>query len=1415
LKAKYIQQSLFYILCISIFLPLSGQGQNTYIADVQHFSVENGLSHRQVITTFQDTEGFIWIGTKYGLNRFDGHDWLIFTKEKHGLADNTINQIVEDDEGWLWIMHHGQLGLKAISFLHTQTFEVLTFEERFGKSGLSEKDAFGIKGEEDKAIYISAKDMMWTYQNGQWLSKTIPNIGNYYPYHQNKKGEWIVQKITGNTSQLIVLKKDGQQKVIKTFDSVYKVFYFEDNQGATWFRYDNNLSRKLRNEENFQLFDVAEELSIPFVKEQLDYTSHLFGKNQDVLWYKNEKEFFVFTPDNKIVFDFKKEYPQIIEDYINNIFNDRQGNTWVITDFGIYKIRLSPTRFKNYLSLPIRQYNVKEGQSIRGIHFNNNQLWVNTVTEKDYIINTTTDVARPLVKNKPSITDDHLFRPVLHLKEQEYLTFSEELVHYKEEQPIANYIWKKNIPTTFAWSLHQDKQQNIWIGTYEKGLAIIDGDSLAYYDRYNGFKELQKSSIYHFLQWDEEHILLSSNSGIYVFHHQKGIIQRFSTDSPDDQKLYFDKLYHLHQDLENPNILWAATDGGGMLRLELDSKNWHIKEQKQITIIDGLSNNVTYAIYEDQQQNLWISSDLGINRYNKTTAQIQTYTTQDGLPFNEFNKTAHHQAADGRLFFGSMNGVAAFYPNEFSEAKEDVQPILRLTALQQFIGNKNELQDLTNRFRKTKKIVLAPNDKFLNLQFALLEYRDAHQIKYSYQLSGQGDEWIYLNENELRLSGLPYGNTILKIRAQGLTTPTGGTILEIPIRALKPIYLRWWFMIVSFIVAILGVFYFFKRRTQQLEKRQAELKALVKERTQKIEEDKATIEKDKTIIEQQANELRNLDQMKSKFFANISHELRTPLTLMLAPIDNTLKENQLTNRAYTNLLLAKKNGQRLHRMINEILDLTKLEAGKLEVQTQRTVLYSFVKNIVASFESIANQKEIDFIFDYQGNKYLQVFIDQRKVEIILLNLLSNAFKFTPNSGKVALTVTDEGQFLQFQVSDTGQGIHPEDMPNIFNRFYQSKDATTQRLNGGGGTGIGLALTKEFVELLKGTINVESELLKNTIFTIQIPKKELISQVTDEAAMLIKNEVVTTNNQLEQYKEKTPIATNQAKDTILLVEDNHDLRFFIKSILSTEYNVITAENGKVGLERLTDASLDGGRTLRLTEKKIPIQDRKAKRPSTVRRLPSLIISDIMMPIMDGYEFVEKVKSDERFNHIPIIVLTARAALEDKMKALRIGVDDYLNKPFIEEELFVRIENLLRNAKNRKAIIEEAIVEKEATPAPKAKQTTLKTITPEMQTWLAEVEALLLEKIENNDYTIDQLATDMAISKRQLARRIKEIVGITPSQYIKTIRYTKARELLENKTYTSVKAVAYSVGFKDVVNFSRQFRKRFGKFPSEYL
>lgn len=526
----------------------------------------------------------------------------------------------------------------------------------------------------------------------------------------------------------------------------------------------------------------------------------------------------------------------------------------------------------------------------------------------------------------------------------------------------------------------------------------------------------------------------------------------------------------------------------------------------------------------------------------------------------------------------------------------------------------------------------------------------------------------------------------------------------------------------------------------------------------------------KALIETQAQELRQLDQLKSNFFANVSHELRTPLTLMLGPVGSALKSGKLDERNFKLLTKAKESGRDLMQMIGSILDLSKVEANKMEVQQTPELLFPLARRIASAFESQAQINGIRYTFEYQAAHDLYLELDKNKLNIILNNLLSNALKFTKTGGEINFAVKDVGNAVQFRVKDTGRGIHPDDLPYIFDRFYQSKQVNAAIE---GGTGIGLALCREFAQLMGGNVRVESELDKGSIFTALIGRKEILGTAPSFDASLETSLVIDAPTPIKAIS-KSP--TTGA--TILVVEDNASLRAYLQTILSPIYKVVLAENGRKALDILE--------------------------ATAATNYPNLILSDIMMPEMDGYQLLENLKSKDAFRPIPVVMLTARADIQDRLKALRIGVDDYLLKPFEEEELLVRIENLLNNQQERNAI---QITEEELPEPP--------SISKEDQDWLEQLETYLHKEISNNNYSITQLAYDLAISERQLRRRIKQLVGLSPSQYFKAIRLQHARQMLEQRKFNTIAQTAAAVGFLDASAFSRNFNRQFGKSPSEYL
>lgn len=564
------------------------------------------------------------------------------------------------------------------------------------------------------------------------------------------------------------------------------------------------------------------------------------------------------------------------------------------------------------------------------------------------------------------------------------------------------------------------------------------------------------------------------------------------------------------------------------------------------------------------------------------------------------------------------------------------------------------------------------------------------------------------------------------------------------------------------------------------------------------------LQKANLITRQQSDQLKSLDVAKSRFFANVSHELRTPLTLILGPIRSLLKENRLNENQTQLLQMVNRSGKQLEQLVKEILDLRKLEMGKMELYAKPTRLSTFFSSYAAQFESLALSRQIDFSFEVGMDKDLVVQLDQEKCRQILYNLLSNAFKFTPMGGRIKAKMTVNEGALQLEVVDNGPGIHPDDLPHIFDRYFQTKrpDKPAE-----GGTGIGLALCHEYAQLFGGHIEVKSELGEGTLFSVAFPVILAEAEASAAPGLMEQLEVFSmsaSDSQLPAFQDtREPIfasaeTSGPAKPTIIIVEDNPELQEYIRTILSDKYQVFSAEHGQAALSMMNDE-------LGMMNKK----KRRAQNSSFITHHssfnPDLILSDLMMPVMDGYQLLEKLKSDDATRHIPVIMLTARAEAEDKLKALRIGVDDYLLKPFDEEELLVRIENLLKNqAARRIAAADEP--ESEAV-APLLSQ-------PDRE-WLEGFEGYVGQHLADDTLSVAKLANNFAMSESTLLRQLKRLTGLSPVQYLQEVRLNEARRLLENRRYSSIAQVASKVGYDDARSFARSFRARFGKLPSEML
>jgi signal transduction histidine kinase/DNA-binding response OmpR family regulator/ligand-binding sensor domain-containing protein len=1310
-----------------------------YVASSEYWSIEDGLSDRNVYTAFKGKDGILWLGTRNGLNSFNGYEFKYWTTDNKEVNLQNITRIGQDDEGWLWLQRQDNL-----VFFHPKTHEFKTIIERFGEDCVLnnfsashyadnfENDSFGRILYED---FLS--NVLYTYHSTEGFKKIA--------------GLEKPQSLTNSTTDTFFVKHNNY--------SLKKLFWNKNDNSFQTIAY-YNITKKGK------LLRINKTLYYKNIEDKIKNIGDLSKKNfkNGFFWVIEDTKLNIYDKNNALLSSINLENKfSTRRSQFNKITIEDKNTIWITSQFGLYRVKIRKNYFNFYPSPKFDKF----GQlSVRGISIINNELMAGL--EGAHYGKYNFDTKTWKVNSKNTL-HNNLDKVILPINKNEYWQGGlNTLQHTKHGiQKDYNLYDNSSDHNISIWSMEasSSKTNQFWLGT-SKGIYLFNPEESSIYP-IKKIREIVQNDFVTIVSIIPNETLknnywLCSNKGLFLFDENEGTFTRFHTGA-DKNYLPANNFYHLYQDKDE--VIWLATGGQGIIRW--DRKN---NTHRQFTIKDGLANNSIYAIYEDDFDNLWMSSDFGIIRMNKHSFTVQNFSPQSGIGQQEFNRISHHQTADGRLFFGGLRGVTSLNPKHFNQQNKIAPPQIALNSYKEYNGKQNTIEDKTLELTNSLELILRPSDYIFDLEFSVLSYENVDKNQYIYQLTKNGKiytDWTSQNKRSIQLGNLPYGNYELTVKGKDIFGTSTSNEIKLTIIAKRPFYLTWWFSgLVAILLFSIGYCYT-SWRTYIFKQRQEHLEQEIQKATQQIRADKKT-------IEAQAEDLRKLDELKTRFFANVSHELRTPLTLMLGPIKSVLKRQNIDNKSHTFLSTAEQNGHKLLKLVNEILDLNKLEAGKLALKEETVHFYSFVKRLTSNFMSYAESTNVSFLFDYQLERDIHLLLDKHKLETILNNLLSNAFKFTTKDGKIQVEILEKINNIQIIVKDTGRGIHPEDLPNVFDRFYQSK----QKGAAEGGTGIGLALCKEFSELLGGKIWVESQYGEGAQFYVEIPKTEVLKTTSNSDYEMSQEPLLVASTPVKKVIDDVK---NENKNTLLIVEDNASLQNYLKLILEEEYQIVTANNGAEALEVLEKTSVN------------------------------LIVSDIMMPIMDGYALLKELKENNQYRSIPVIMLTAKADKADKLNALRIGVDDYLLKPFDEDELLARISNLIENNVSRqtewqKISLEETSEETESEAI---------IFTKENSEWLAKLEKTVFEQVGLPHFTTETLAQEMAISRRQLNRKIKEYTGLTPNKYIVEIRLQKARSLFEKSPGLTVKEVSYEVGFSKTEYFSKLFKARFGKNPSELI
>lgn len=1390
----YRYKVCLFLLFSSIVFSAFAQSNNVKFI---HLDVTEGLSQGSIFAINQDYKGLIWIGTRDGLNKYDAQKFNVYRNKPNdstSLSDNFVQSVVQDSKNRLWIGTSSGLNLYNRAFDNFQRIQLTSvetatsqvepsvhaiMEDHYGKIWIgTNQGLFRIKESREQTIAAELIFNTLQFKTGE-RTQNFKDIR--YLYEDSDFNFWICAD-EGLVQATYQPKQTSKLKILN--------YYFGDIQLAS----PNNHGITSIAEINKNIFWVGTKHKGILVlnKETGVYTNlvhkedlvHSLPSNDIRSLLKDRKgRLWVGTFNGLSLYDNGKFKTFVASDNnehslsnnsVRPIFQDKRGSIWVGTYFGgVSIIDEDIPNFRNFthrIQHNALSYNVVSSfeEDEKG------NLWIGTegggLNYFDMQQRTFKSFAHS--QNNPSCLNHNNVKSLCLDKQGDLWigTYQGGLDLLKKGSSQFEHITNnpkdsKSLANNSVYALLEDKKGDLWIGTYGGGLNVKRGKSKAnVFDLYavenGGITANQIRVIYE----DSQHNLwVGTQNGLNLKRRGSNTFEFFKKDPNNQQSLSGNLIISIYED-GNKNI-WIGTYKDGLNKYDpLTGSFTHYNER------NGLPGNNIFGIIEDQAHNLWLSTNAGISKFNPSTGFVRNYTSTDGLVGDEFIFGAHHKMSNGDFVFGSSSGFTLFNPD--SMRINNYEPPVIFTDLKLF--NKKVYPDdvgvLAKDISLTKEITLNYKQHVFTIEFATLNYILPKKNKYAYLLKGFDEEWNYINTPSATYTNLDPGTYTFMVKGannDGIWSKEP-TVLRIHI--LPPPWKTWWaysfYLALSAVIAYL-LLRFFQTRNKLKQDLLIEHLALEKQ--------------------------REVHEAKLNFFTNISHEFRTPLTLILGPIERLLNEHEMHDRFRPLLSNAKKNADRLLSLVNQLLDFRKQESGNLALQISAVNLNEYVGGIINSFEYHAQKKGVELIFDEHNNVNLRVWIDTEQMEKVLSNLLYNAFKFTPEGGKIKLTISLNASSTNYplgsfciSIADTGCGIPSPYLGNIFNQFYQLNNHYEDQHNIG--SGIGLALSESLVKIHKGNISVKSNLALsqghfNTCFTIELPLGNAhfkSTQLLNETNGRIDGDNVQANSCVKSAdKEAINIQELQGVDhtkaTILIVEDNVDLRKFIVEGLVDKYIVLEASDGIEAWEIIES---------------IP---------------PDVVVSDVMMPRCDGMELLEKIKLNRETNHIPVILLTARTAIPYVKNALEKGTDDYITKPFNFEVLCLKIGNLLE-AKRRfmEKFIREYLLE------PKKDEEVANT-----NAFLDEVVKIVETNLTNEQFNVNILAREVGVSRTVLYRKLKQLTGLNLIEFIKLIRLRKASQLLKSTSELSISEVAYSVGFNDPKYFSKSFKAFYKMSPKEYI
>lgn len=1353
-----------FFLTWFITIPLILISQEDF--NVHRFTTSDGLSHNVVKKIIRDSRGMIWVATKFGINRFDGQSFLLYTEE-NGLESGPYNDIIEDYLGNFWFI---ELKWDFSEVQKINVFDPIQEQVIYLDNSKSYPFSFDdvkyikVQKNNDILIYLQSHKIVKLSKGNE--PKIIKLEGQYefisdlwifedpsgnFHFHKKHKNQFI--KSFNSSGKLLKNNSvSSQEEVLKDI----KLNYFPQKY---WFK-----RKKIRPAKSKTDFILDDQLQ-PFKKNEMLGSCHVvYDIRRGLFWtfQDDSRKLVAMHPTKGVLYNFNLEGLTLCNQITDLMFDENL--VWISTEsYGLYVIEIESKKFQTINTPILRQVRAM-------VKDDDDHLWVKT--QNSLVI---FDTSNSILKKYEN--GFHLKQSII--KDQRgmiWVPFDSGMDIYDKEHNLIkrfqydqDFNLKANLDSPLSsgfykflsWNLFQSKDGHIWTGSKNQIFRFdTDGVIKKHLLPDTLVSDIEKLMIYKISEKDDQLLWLVSDKGLFLFDPMEGVIELYSEEGKGKYYLPASNFQDIF--IDNQGIYWIASGNAGLIKWDYHQSQKGVPIYEHFTIDNGLPSNIIHGIYEDNQNCLWLSSESGIIQFHKESNYHNLYTTANGVAHDELNRVSHYRDKEGKIYFGGVEGITIFDPNDF---KLDTTPSpIHLLSLKKFSYDQY-CNYLPEYYRNGKIIFETSEDNYL-ITFGSGTSIDDQNERYSYTFDNQKN-WIPTETHQIKLGNLTYGTHQLFIQKENLAGQRLG-VLALDIFVPFPFYLQTWFLAICVFFFLGTVLLRYRYSIRKHQQRQTELEILVNERTEKIREDKE-------IIDRQRIELQHINVSKSQFFNNIAHELRNPLTLILGPA-KILKKSAVRNENFEDLKYINSidvNGNKLLNLSEEISSLAKLEILPEELNYSSISLFLLMKKIVHAFEGAATFERKEFQLIYNLDKDLYLSTDVPKFEKIVNNLISNAFKYTPQGARIDVTVQSKNsEDLEVIIVDTGFGIHSEDLPFIFKPYYRSKriQENFDPLDAKGGIGLGLPFAQKLAYLLNGEVKLLETSSKGSTFVFEMPMNKILKGgiVKESKQVGFSN----TNPLTDTFttKENAPSKIYH----ILLVDDHKDIRKFIQDLLEPYYQISVASNGKEALELLNGNSSNS-----------PF---------------SLMICDVMMPEMDGFQFLEKIKSHQKLKSLPLIFLTGYTNVKIQKKVLQYGIKDYITKPFHPEELFTCIKKLLSSQDQRISIKEEEIYLSSNSKDSK---------------WIKSLEQAVKKNLENPHFDIVLLANELAISNRQLNRKVKLSTGLTPAKYIQEIRLQKARVLLESGELDSITSVSYSVGFKTPTYFAKQFKKRFGRHPSSYL